>query len=274
MDATKSCNPADLPLVTLDNNAVVAVRDSDSNAPAVNELLRLNRAGQIVINVTFSTALEAGPGGKYRDTQQYVLWLESLGILRRNIFTHSRTLGFVDPSDPGVISFDSGRETQEMMHLHHIMFPQIPFLWNESRDVRCARAGLPPMAMAEYELAQDPYYIPLTPRHPPQPPTPRYDALTPDEQTQIQDLYVRIKRKWHNAKNDSLGLYAHLTTAAETMHPEWSVFVTSDEDDFLKPTKLRQIRAMGFRSGILRPVEAVAFLRTVISDRGMALASE
>ncbi len=273
MDAVQSHNSADLPLVTLDNNAIVALRENEPDAPAVNELLAMNRDEQIVINITLSTALEAGPSGLRRDWQEHIAWFESLGITRSNIFTGPRTIGFINPSDPGVTIFDPWLESQFNMRLHQILFPNVPFSWYEFRDTQCGHAGLPLDAMAEYELAQDLLYIyiPPTPRHPQQPPTPHLDALTPEEQAKVRELYQELKSNWHNAKNDAIGLYNHLTVAAHTSHAEWSVFVSNDRN-FRKATKLPKIRAMGFRGEILPPAEAVAFLRSVILDRDFALA--
>lgn len=263
MDAEQRHNPADLPLVTLDNNALIAVRENEPAAETVNKLLAMNRARRIIINITLSTGLEAGRGGVRREWAEHIAWLESLGIGKSNIFTGPRTIGFISLTEPGVTYFDCAFETQFNERIHHILFPKIPFYWDDFRDAQCACAGLPVQAIAEYDLSQRPFYIPLTPHHPRKAPTPHFDALSTEEQLRVQDLHRRLKHIWHNAKNDALGLYNHLTTAAYTNHPEWSVFVTDDKN-FLKPAKLTQMRALGFKGEILPPGETVSFLRTVV----------
>lgn len=253
-------SPADLPLVTLDNNALIAVRDLEPAAGAVHELLAMKRAGQIDINITLSTGLEAGRDGSRLDWQDHIAWLESLGIARGNIFTGPRTIGFRTPDAPDAITFGVEYEVALNIRIHTILRPKIPFDWHDFRDAECIRADLPLQALAEYDLAQKGFYIPPTPQHPRQRPTPYYDALPPEGQAQVRALYQRLQRVWHNAKNDSLGLYNHLTVAAHTAHPERSVFVTSDKH-FLAATKLAKLRALGFRGEILTPDKAVEFLR-------------
>src|SRR5262245_45453378 len=91
-------NPQDLPLVTLDNNAFIALRGNESTAPAVGDLIKLNSAGLICINVTVSTALEAQRPDELVEWQDhFIAWLESLGIRRSNIFTGPRSVGFSTP---------------------------------------------------------------------------------------------------------------------------------------------------------------------------------
>lgn len=257
-------NSAALPLVTLDNNALIAVRKCEPEADAVHELLAMNRNGQIVINITLSTGLEAGRGGQREPWPDHIAWLESLGIVKSNIFTGPRTLSFVNPAEPDLWIFDGARETQFNERIHDILFPNVSFAWFDYRDRECARAGLPITGMAEYDLAQMHAYIPPTPLHPREMPMPHYDALDANQQAQMKELHRRLRRTWDNAKNDALGLYNHLTIAAYTAHPDQSVFVTSDKN-FLKPTKHARLRAAGFRGEILRPAEAMIFLNGVLA---------
>lgn len=72
-------------------------------------------------------------------------------------------------------------------------------------------------------------------------------------------LCERLAQTWMNAKNDALGLYNHLTQAANTNHPEHAVFVTND-CNFRKQTKLDALRKLGFQGEILLPDQAVTFL--------------
>jgi hypothetical protein len=142
--------------------------------------------------------------------------------------------------------------------VQQILRPLIPFYWQDYRDEKCKKAGLPVEAMWDYDAAQG-IYIPPTPQHPRQRPTPHYDALTLEDQSRVNDMYRKLRRIWSNAKNDSLGLYNHLTVAALSTNPDKSVFVTSDRG-FLKASVLPQLRALGFKGEIMRPYDAVQFL--------------
>src|SRR5262249_18925818 len=105
MDGKHERNPEDLPLVTLDNNALIALRNDEAAAPAVRELLEMNRTGLIVANVTMSTAMEAQREVGQSDWQGQRTRIESLGIARDHIFTSSRSIGFETPEAPGVPMF-------------------------------------------------------------------------------------------------------------------------------------------------------------------------
>lgn len=263
MDSTAAHNPADVPLVTLDTNALIAVREQEPDAAAVHELLEMNRAGLLTINITLSTALEAGRGGKRLEWQEHIAWLESLGIAKGHIFTGPRTVGFRTPDAPDAITFGVEYELALNERVHLILRPSIPYRWYDYRNAECERAGVPVQAMAEYDFAQMHFYIPPTPQHPKNPPTPHYDALNPEDQACLRDLYTKLHRKWHNAKNDALGFYNHVTVAAHTTHPEWAVFVTRDAH-FLAPTKLTALRALGYLGQILPPAQALAFLQAYV----------
>jgi hypothetical protein len=260
-------NPADLPLVTLDNNALIAVREHEAEAPAVNELLAMNRAALIVINITLSTGLEAGRGGNRIDWPEQITWLESLSIARANIFTGPRTIGFRAADAPNTITSSRDYELALNQRMHSIVRPTIPFSWYSYRDHKGASAGVSAEALAEYDFASMHNFIPPKPQHPAMARPSVFDQLSPEQQQQVRQLHKSLRRNWRNAKNDSLGLYNHLTAAAHTTHPEWSVFVTSD-GDFLGPTKLDDLRALGFPGEILRPAAAVAFLRGVTGATG------
>lgn len=265
MNENHARNPADLPAVTLDTNALIAVRDNTPDAKAAHELLDMNRAELITIYVTLSTALEAGRDGKRWAWADESATLESWGIAKANIFTTQRTIGFQYPAEPGVTIFDEALSRDLMERVHEIVHWEIPFQWRDYRDRECQKAGLSLEALREYDSADMGTYIPPTPHHPSQKPTPTFDALDETQQEQVRQFHEKRRRKWNNAKNDSLGLYCHLTVAAHMHHPEWSVFVTSD-DHFLASTKLPAFRKLGFRGEILRPAEAVNFLRTVTNS--------
>jgi len=74
---------ANLPLVTLDNNVLIALQKDEPEAPFVEQLLRLNYQHRIVIIVTVSTMLERQPDGQDIDIQQFETRLRGLGIAPR-----------------------------------------------------------------------------------------------------------------------------------------------------------------------------------------------
>lgn len=254
-------NPMDRPLVTFDNNIVVALRNNEPDALAARQILALNRADVITINVTLSTALEKQRPGEKLDMHEYSVWLQEHGIGAGHIFTSPRSIGFRRLDDPpNTITFDVQLEIALNERIHQILFPKIPFAWFEYRDQECARRSIvETKQVALVELDAQKYYIPFSPQAPMQLPTPALDSLSQIEREEIRDLSQRLHRTWMNRKNDALGLYNHLTHAAQTTHWEQSVFVTNDVN-FRKPSKLKALRQCGFRGEILPPAEAVDFI--------------
>jgi hypothetical protein len=78
-------NQADLPLVTLDNNVLIALRGNEPDTHAAQVLLELNRLGLICLNVTMSTAMEAQRPGEHVEWSEAIARIERLGIPRENI---------------------------------------------------------------------------------------------------------------------------------------------------------------------------------------------
>lgn len=238
-----------------------ALRNNEPDVPPVRQLLALNRAGLITINVTLSTALEEQRPDEQLEMHEYSAWLQEQGIAPGNAFTSPYTIGFHVPGTPhNTTTFNVQLERGLNKRIHQILFPDIPFAWVEYCDqefVRRSIVGTKREALIELD-SQD-MYIPYSPQAPAQLPTPALDALEQTEREEVRDLYERLHRRWMNAKNDALGLYAHLTQAAYTTHPEYAVFVTND-GNFRKQTKLAALRQLGFRGEILPPAEAVAFI--------------
>jgi hypothetical protein len=265
-------NPADRPLGTLDNNIVIAIRNNDLSDPVVQparQLLALNRAGVITINVTLSTALEEQRPDAELKMHEYAIWFQEQGIAPSNIFTSPRTIGFhVQGTSPNTITFDAWRERALNERIHQILFPEVPFSWFQYRDQECTRrniVGNKREALLELDAQDLCRAIEI--------PKPAFDSLLPAEQEEVSTLHKRLLRRWRNAKNDALGLYAHLTQAVHTAHSEQAVFVTNDHD-FLRPTKLAMLRELGFPGEILRTADAVAFLCNVTGVSLQALGIE
>lgn len=262
MDSGTPRNPADLPLVTLDNNALIDVFEDRPAAPFVHELLDLMRAGRITINVTMATAMEAPRDSDRPEEPDLVTRLVSLGIPREHILTSWRPVGFSPPSEHEPIMYGAHLDIALMEAIHTILHPQKPAGWPEFRDLKADEFHLTVLqkqALQEMDAQRDgPILIPGIPARP----TPALDALSSDEYAKVETYLRKFENKWFNAHNDSKGLHAHMTLAYWTMHREHAVFVTTD-DDFHKETKLPALRAIGFPGEILRPAEAVAFLRGV-----------
>jgi len=143
------------------------------------------------------------------------------------------------------------------------MFPNIPFRWHEYLEDQCTERGIigtRKAAIFELDNKKLPY-IPPSPQAPQEWPTPALDTLEQDQQNEVSVTYEDIRDKWGNKKNDSLGLYNHLTNAVHTTYPDQSIFVTCDKKHFLN--KIEAIRRCGFRGEILEPAKAVAFIRRV-----------
>jgi hypothetical protein len=259
MDSKPQRNPADLPLVTLDNNVFIALRNDEPAASEVRELLELDRDGLIAINVTVSTAMEAQPKGERLDWQGQTAWLESLGIGRDHIHTHPRSIGFATPDAPDAMTFDPRLEVAFAERIHKILHPEVPARWWEYRDYESEHRHLTDIQKRALLKLDDLRFGPLDILARP---TPDLDALSSDEHEELERLLNHLHRKWFNASNDSEGLHIHITLAWHTTYPEHAVFVTSDED-FHKPKKLQALSAIGVRGQILRPAAAVTFLRTV-----------
>jgi hypothetical protein len=260
-------NPADQPLVTFDTNILIALRNNEADAQPALQLLALNRAGVITVNVTLSTALEKQRLNEKLNMQEYSAWLEEQGIAPGNIFSGPRTIPFLLPGDPNILTFDVQRELALNMHIHQILFPNIPFRWSEYLDQECIRrniVGKKRQAFIELDQARYGIYIPPTPQAPTKRPSPTLDTLDTNEQEELHTLNNDLHRTWMNAKNDALGFFHHLTQSVHTIYPERAIFVTSDRN-FLKQTKLVALKQCGYRGKILRPGDAIDFILNVTS---------
>jgi hypothetical protein len=257
-DSEPQRNPADLPLVTFDNNALIALRQDDENAPAVREILAMNRAGLITANVTAMTGMEAQREEERLEWQDHITWIASLGIARANIFTHPRSIGFSVPEFPDGPTFDPRLETALGMHLHDVLFPNRPREWWEYCRRGCEDRHLTELQYrAVLELDGLLYGLRF-----PAIRTPVLDALSGTEREELTGLLKELHRRWFNAFSDVEGLRIHSSLACYTTHPQHAVFVTSDKN-FRKKTKLDALRAINFPGEILPPAEAATFLRTV-----------
>jgi hypothetical protein len=96
-------------------------------------LLEMNRTGLICINITMSTAMEVQRPAEHVEWSEAIVRLERLGISRDNIFTASRSIGFVLSNLPDIAYFDPQLELQLTVRIHEILWPNIEFTWPEYR---------------------------------------------------------------------------------------------------------------------------------------------
>src|SRR5258708_26873270 len=94
--------PVVRPLVTLDNNAILAVRNDEPDAGAVRQLLAFNQDGIITLNVTQSTALERQRADAEVQMQEQRAWFVKQGIASDTIFIPSRSIGFSAADAPDI----------------------------------------------------------------------------------------------------------------------------------------------------------------------------
>jgi len=248
-------DPADRPLVTLDNNVLIALREDEPEAPAVRQLLALNRVRAITINVTLGTAFERQRTPDLPDPQALIDWLKDQGIAAECILTHSRSIGFQTAEAPDIPTFDPRLEVACQQRIGAILHPNIPFMWAAYRDRESERLGIPRAVV--YEIERERMGVLYPPR-----PTPALDSLSPQERERVRGLLHDLEGRWWNAKNDEEGFYNHLTLAWHTRCPEHAVFVTSDRH-FLRAARREAFRSLGYRGHILRPAEAVDYLQRV-----------
>ncbi len=247
-------------LVTLDNNILIDLRKNiDPVATYARQLLNFSREGKITVATTLSTMLERQPTGEEMSVQELLVWLVKIGIASEHNFKGPQTIAF---NVQGIFTFGVDREFALNQCIHSAMFPTIPFYWYDYLEQQCAERniiGTRKAAIFELDDKKSPY-IPHSPQAPQEWPTLALDTLEQDEREALAIIFEEIYRKWGNKKNDSLGLYNHLTNAVHTTFPDQSIFVTCDRH-FHK--KIAAIHRCGFRGEILRPADAVAFIERV-----------
>lgn len=281
--ASEGMNKYDRPLVTLDNNPLLAYFKVESDEPrspkdevdglAVRDLFEMQRAGIIRLMVGLSTALEKQRPGEEKEMHAFATQLEALGIDREDIFTAPRTIGFSSLDEPGTIIFNVEQERMLNEVIHSILFKgkvepdarNVPFEWWRFRDEECERRGITGIekdAVAELDrLRLSPFLVP----------SPLVlDKVSPARKEELAAILTKMNNDWMNKKNDALGLYNHLTHAYHTSVPQHAVFVTSDKNfkkrnNLFEKTAWELLQSMGFPGHILEPEEAVTYFRSLPS---------
>ncbi len=184
---------------------------------AVKKLIEFHREGIITIVIGWSTMLEKPPKG------EEPLWLpeqkrrlETLGLGDVEQFKHNQTMWF--RNEEGYATYEP--EYDYLCAVHGAMFPNIDFRFQDYLTRYCREHHLD---LALYKAA-DYYSTPMTRHY--TPPTEWKQRLAkeqefPETSQTIQTL-KKIREKWMNAKNDALGLCAHVSWHGD-------IFVTSDK---------------------------------------------
>src|SRR5271166_133910 len=196
MDSEPQCNPADLPLVTFDNNALIAVRRYQADAMDVRTILEMNRAGLITANVTAMTEMEAQREEDRLKGEDYIRWIQSLGIARANIFTRPRDIGFSTTDFPDGPMFDLSREQAFREGLFALLHPSIPSRWPVYFERECEQLTFF-WRQAAYELWRLRWG--LGQGWTPPRPTPYLDMLSLTDREALRQWVETQQRKWMNA---------------------------------------------------------------------------
>ena len=257
--------PYACPVVTLDSNCLFSVRYGQQGSREIGELLRLNREGAIDLKVAVASALEA----RSTDPQKPPLrdwqpWLQEQGMDASSIFIHAANIAFRTADAPDAFTYDHERELALRDALHAILFPHDGVRrWFDFRDRACARkeiTGQRAEAILELDtqrLMGNPSPSPIYPHGRP---TPALDATSRAEREELEAILQRIHKKWLNRACDVEIVFIHISRSLERRCPERDVLVTRDVGDILKPTKVDQIKRLGYPGEILNPADAVSFL--------------
>jgi hypothetical protein len=244
------------PIVTLDHNPLIALEHVDEPqhqpiAEAARELIRYHEAGHIALKVTSSTMLENPcPGKEYLDITHY----QDLGLGSVELFRGPQCLLFTNGTD--TIFAGTDWDQWFLRRVHTLLHPNIDFdLWAYRRRY-CKQQGLDEQEAIQIAKISGYQLLPLD-AFAARAEAKQLRATRPD----LAHHAERIERKWHNAKNDALGLCTHASWGG-------AIFVTNDRD-FHKKKNHDELERLT-SSQIVLPHEAIAAVQRII---GVALPS-
>jgi hypothetical protein len=205
-------------LMTLDHNCIIALeKDEELNADAIRQLIAFQQKGIIHIVIGWSTMFEKPPQGKKP------LWfpeqerrLNSLGLGDVEQFKHPQTMWF--STEEGYLTYQP--ERSYLRAVHEVLFPTIDFEFQNYLTRYCHQHQL------DLALYRDAFYYsnPLTRVY--TPPAEWEQRIAREQEfadtTVTMQTLKKIREKWMNAKNDALGLCAHVSWKGD-------IFVTSDK---------------------------------------------
>ena len=236
-------------LVTLDNNCIIALENGEEpNATAVRKLIVFHQQDVIKIVIGWSTMFEKPPHGEkpfWFPEQERRLHALGLGDVEQ--FKHSQTMWFRNKE--GYLTYEPEREY--LRTIHELLFPNIDFGFADYLTRYCQQHQL------DLVLYQEAFYYSNPTTRVYTPPAEWEQRVAIEHQfvnnIEVMQTLQKIKDKWMNAKNDALGLCAHISWGGD-------IFVTND-DNFYKKKLLSLIRGK-----ILRPESAAQEILSVTGN--------
>jgi len=242
--------------VTLDHNSIIALEHPDEPqqrpiAEAIRELKRYHDAGYIALKITSSTMLEnPRPGEEDLDVAELIGHYQKLGLGSVELFRGPHVLSFTDGK--GHLCASPALEQWFLRNVHMLLHPTIDFDLRAYCRRYCKEHGLDGQDAIQVATIIGSRWLPLD-AFAAQAEAEHLQATRPDLVRHAE----RIRKKWHNAKSDALGLCTHASWGG-------AIFVTNDGDFHRKNHDELERLTNG---QIVRPREAIAVVQRTIGER-------
>jgi hypothetical protein len=287
-------NKSDRPLVTLDYNPLLGYFKVEDGAPdvtpknkadadALRKLFAMQCLGVIRLIIPQSAILESQRPGD--DMYTIAARLRGLGLDDNDIYEGARPVGFDVAESPGVVVFDTTLEQNMHRYIHTLLFEgktevgarNVDYSWPKYRDQECERQGIVDAtheALVELDRLRLYGNIEPSPLNPLGLQTPALDTLSPQQRRDVERIYQKMQRHWHNKKSDAEGLYIHASQVLASSLPQHAIFVTSDKH-FMRHIPVDQagkrvmktvwelLKRRNFPGQLMTPEEAVDYLAKV-----------
>jgi hypothetical protein len=183
--------------------------------------------------------------------------MEALGLGDAELFKHHETMWFRNAE--GYLTFEP--ESLYVRTVHEILFPHVDFGFPEYLKRYSEQHHLDPDLLARAHYYSNPFTRVYTP------PAEWEQRLAIEQEfadnPQIMQTLKKIREKWMNAKNDALGLCAHVSWRGD-------IFVTDDNDFYKSKDRSLSLVKDKLRSlvpgKILRPKGAVQEILSVTGE--------
>jgi hypothetical protein len=239
-------------IVTLDNNCILAFeKHEEPNATAIVELIAFGKAKKISIKIGMSTAMERPrPGEQPQGFPEQLRRIKALGLEDAELFKTPQTMWFHNGETWFV---HKHYEQAYLREIHEILFPKIDFNLADYRRRYCELHNLDTELLTgidAYRYKED-YFLPYELQILPQElieQKRQVVELALNRDPQLIQIAERIEGTWINAKNDALGLCAHISWGGD-------IFVTND-NNFYKTSRQSKLHHI-VPGKILRPHDAI-----------------
>jgi hypothetical protein len=210
-------------LVTLDHNCIIALEKDEENADAIRQLIAFHQQGIINIVIGWSTMFEKPPQGEkplWFPEQEHRLRALGLGDVEQ--FKHQQAMWF--RNEEGYSTYIPERAYYRTVH--EVLFPSIDFGFQDYLTRYCQQHHL------DIALYQDASYYsnPMTRVY--TPPAEWEQRMAKEQEftetTTTMQTLKKIREKWMNAKNDSLGLCAHVSWKGVNCRINWLMATFGD----------------------------------------------